>query len=752
MAIALVTSYVVDPNNSATTTTTTTSFTPSAGEVIVVKAWNEWSTQPTAGTPTGGGLTYTLRASYTPGSQSSVWIWTAVVGASPSAMTVSVPWSGTSGYRAMGVERWSGASLAATPATNATQNGSGAPSATITTTGTSSVITWIDADRSQTSGTVTYRSSATEVAKSQTDTAFYFYSAYQSAASAGSQTIGMTSPSGQTWGMIGIEIQTGSTSQTLTANAFTGGSAFGAHTIAPQSVTLTVGAGITSGEAFGTSLLQGALQGIGIDTVEAFGQAIISGGLLQVSIPSGETFGAHALAPQPVSVTVVTGIATGAAFGAAVIIGSVITPTGIGNGDGYGTGGYGTGGYGGDAGSSAFGLAALTVGAVDINTSTILTGSVFGLAFITSIATQIRAEIITRPAKTVKYELVCVARIPQPSGPPVLLEVDPVDWTGLSYTQELSKPGNLNAGVSIASLTDPIIQRLEHLAELASELWLYRDGKLVFAGPWLGWQVQGETLTLNGVGLLGYLNMMVVENDMVFSQVDQFKIVTDMIDAWQNAAYGNFGINTTGIAPSGVPRDGTYLKKELHIVGTRVAEIGARQNGFNLAVDPASRKLLLGYPVQGVDRSSGQDAVVFDQRNVTSPNIICSSAPGDVASEGYGTGTSNNNETVYSVQSNLTLRAQYGRTGIGSNFDGVSDQTTLDAHTLGMINARSRALLIPGPDVRVTPDSDVSSYDVGDVVSYQLHTRLSVAGAFRLQKRTITVSQTGQEAVSVAFV
>lgn len=370
------------------------------------------------------------------------------------------------------------------------------------------------------------------------------------------------------------------------------------------------------------------------------------------------------------------------------------------------------------------------------------------------IITEVTQAIQSRASLSVQYELVCMARIPQTTGPPLLLAVDPIDWTGLSYTDELSKPQQLQAGCQISGLTDAVVQRLRNLDELATELWLYRLGKLVFAGPLLGWQVQGEALTFNASGLLAYLKSMVIQQDLVFSQVDQFTMAYTMVDQWQNLDYGNFGIDTTNPSASGVLRDGTYLQKELHNVHQRVTELGARQNGFDVSVDPASRRFTLDYPIKGVDRSSGEDAIVFDDRNVTSPNIVASAAPGDVASEGYGTGTNSaaGGDTIFSVASNLELRARYGRTAVTATFDGVSEQATLDAYTQGLIDARGNVLLVPGPDVRVTPDSDLGSYDVGDTVSYQLHSRLSVAGAFRIRKRQVTVSKTGQESTSIQFV
>jgi hypothetical protein len=346
-----------------------------------------------------------------------------------------------------------------------------------------------------------------------------------------------------------------------------------------------------------------------------------------------------------------------------------------------------------------------------------------------------------------------MARVMQQSGPPLFLEVDPISWTGLSYVDELSKPQQLNAGCQVASLTESVKQRLRDLAHQPTEIWLYRNGKIVFAGPLLGFQRQGQALTLNALGILKYLDVMFVTADTVFSQKDQFTIAKTLIDNWQVQPYGNFGIDTSGVGASGVLRDATYLQTELDGVGPKLSELGARQNGFDFTVDPASRKLLLSYPLQGVDRSSGPDAIVFDSRNVTSENILCSVAPGDVASIAFGTGTSTtaNGVTLYSTQSNSDLIAQFGRAGVAQNFDGVSIQATLDDHTLGLLNARKIALLIPGPDTLVTPDADLSQWDVGDTLSYQLDSTLGVTGAFRSRKRQVTVSKTGKETCTIDF-
>lgn len=351
------------------------------------------------------------------------------------------------------------------------------------------------------------------------------------------------------------------------------------------------------------------------------------------------------------------------------------------------------------------------------------------------------------------YDLVVVARVPQASGPPAYIEIDPIEWKSLQYSNELSQPQDLTATCQISSVTEPILQRLRRLHELATELWLYRQGELIFAGPLQGFQTSGETLTLKARGLLSYLRMMVIQADLKFANVDQFAMVKSMVDQWQALSYGHFGIDTSGIGLSGVVRTQDYLRDELHNVGSKIEELGKAASGFDIEVNPATRRLELWYPIKGIDRSVGEDAIVLDSRNISSGDIVCSVAPGDLASESYGTAKGpGQDSTLYSIQSNLELRARYGRVAVTSTYSEVTQQSVLDDFVEGVLDARSVALLLPGPKVRVTPDADLSDYGVGDLISYDLAGELGIFGTFRIRKATVNASPTGQETVDLEFV
>lgn len=194
-----------------TTSLVSSAITVANGDVLVVKVATADQLSPSIGTTTGGSQTFTQRANVSISSKCAVRILTAVVTGSPGTVTVTQAFGGTGGYHSMVVERWTGAQLAATPATNGTTTGNSiGPSATLTTVAANSVVTWVDADwAARAPGVTAYRSSATEDGIHDGSTANYVaYFAWQVAATIGSQTIGLTTPAtAQNWAMVGIEVQ-----------------------------------------------------------------------------------------------------------------------------------------------------------------------------------------------------------------------------------------------------------------------------------------------------------------------------------------------------------------------------------------------------------------------------------------------------------------------------------------------------------------------------------------------------------------
>lgn len=222
-APTLITSYSLHSTSDDLASLVTPSFTPSDGEVIIVKVASEDFDKPSVASASGGSLTFTSHASISQANQSTVRLYGATVGTSPGSMTVTTTFTGLSGWHSMVVERWSGAQLAGSPAT-VSAIATAAPSADIVTTANDSIVSWVSADwNASPPGTPAYRSGATQDGIHDISPSNYVaYYAYQTATTAGTHTIGLTSPVGQNASMAGIEIQAGGdTIPTVTTQAVT---------------------------------------------------------------------------------------------------------------------------------------------------------------------------------------------------------------------------------------------------------------------------------------------------------------------------------------------------------------------------------------------------------------------------------------------------------------------------------------------------------------------------------------------------
>jgi hypothetical protein len=783
----------IKATSSGATGPTTASFTPSANSILVATFVGSNENQ-LLGTVSGGGLTWTKRAEQTPsGTNCTVALWTATAPSSPSSMTVTGAAGTGTGLRFLSVSWWDAAKLATTPATNVAL-GSTTCSSTITTAANDSVVVWVVGDWNAVTGARTYRSSATEIQFNQTTSEYCAYNASQTATTAGSQTYGMTAPSSQKATMVAIELQAGTT---IVASTETG---TGAETLAVLRDSLltdtATGADVlavapavavtdtaTGADVLAVTQIRAVTDaGSGVESLHVddivyksvddvgTGAEVLTPEIPVLKSVSDAGAGVDSLHIDPVANCVDAGVGT-----EVVGIARTSSTTDVGSGaeslsalrmSSVGDAGTGTSatsisgqhsvsdsGVGGDA------IAILRISTVadsGIGSDTLLPGpQIFehglGEEVIDLVVIPFTQVLPLRQGPV--YDVVIVARIPQVSGPPAFIEIDPIEWKSLTYANTLSQPQELSASCQISSLTESVLQRLRNLAELATEIWLSRNGKVVFAGPVMGYQTSGEDLTITAKGLLAYLRMMYVTSDLVFQAKDQATIVKSMIDQWQDLSYGNFGLDTSSITATGVTRNATYLSTELHNIGQRVEDLGVQASGFDAEIDPATRKISLWSPFRGVDRSTGEDAIVIDERNITSGDIVSSVAIGDIATDSFVTGTSQGQSApLYSTRFNAELRAKFGRAGISQTYSDISDQPTLDNYAQALVDARKTSLLIPGPKTRVTPDADLASYGVGDTIAYQLGGVLAVSGSFRIRKQTITARSTGQEDVDLEFV
>lgn len=199
----------ISSSGSNSNTLQTPAFTPSDGEVIVVRLATSDSVI-TMGAPSGGSLTWgPAKVSMAPGGfRGTCSIYAVQVGTSPGSMTVSSTPTGST-VHSMAVARLLNASLAGSPAVGSAQNNTGSANASLTSTGNNSMIFWVASDvQSLDPAGRAYLASATEdgLYDAHGSASGVHYYAYQAAAVPGSQAFGLTAPTGMQYVIAGLEV------------------------------------------------------------------------------------------------------------------------------------------------------------------------------------------------------------------------------------------------------------------------------------------------------------------------------------------------------------------------------------------------------------------------------------------------------------------------------------------------------------------------------------------------------------------
>lgn len=331
------------------------------------------------------------------------------------------------------------------------------------------------------------------------------------------------------------------------------------------------------------------------------------------------------------------------------------------------------------------------------------------------------------------YEASLVAVTPQASGQPTFSEICAINWTGLSILEELAAPGSCSIATPVDRLEQVGKDRLRDLKQTPCELWVRRTTlpsatSIVFAGEVTGVQLQNRTLTLTAPGLLNYLqawladiNVLAALNggtptaEYVFNLVDQATIVQRLADAWQAQSYAHNGIVTTGLSATGVPRQLTLSSVEGKFIMPLITSMGVRNNGFDLTVDPATRKLTMWSPRKGNNLTNN---VFFDQRTLANLSLAWSVAPGTIGSEVFASSSSTQGATITSIKSNTALRATLGRSYVTRSYSDISDQATLDDHAQRQADDMSTQVFIMDADILPVIGMAYGDFSTGDLVSY----------------------------------
>jgi len=349
------------------------------------------------------------------------------------------------------------------------------------------------------------------------------------------------------------------------------------------------------------------------------------------------------------------------------------------------------------------------------------------------------------------FDPVLVARVPAAAGSPTLTVVDRLIVDGINYTHELNRPGNATFSCPIGALSSTAKGRLVDLSTTPSEVWVYVDSALAWAGEIQTTQIQGQTIVLNCAGLLGYTFRMGVTSDLVYTGIDQFTIAKGLVDHWQSQSYGNYGIDTSTVGTSGITRDRTYLRNELHNIGQRLQELGAVIDGFDTRVDPSTRKLVLAYPQSGTDLTA---SLFFDERNIDSASVSTSVTMEDLVSDCAAvTNAAGTNVALYSYRTTSGVQTAYGRSWKGISFTDISVQATLDGHADAYKGARATQMVQPGVTVVPRVGADIGGFSVGDTCTYSYDAGIGLQTfTLRIVKITVSVDSEGQKRFKLEFV
>lgn len=199
-----VTSYTTAFNT--TGTPKTASVTVGSGDVLVILGETFVATN-TLGTPSGGGLTYTLQQSIVAVSnQNNVYLWTAP-SSSSQTFTMSISMAGIANNWGYTVLRF--ANINSVGASNkGTGIGTG-PSVNVTITSADSILVMGDSDFNASGTAATYRTGPGTPTETLHDTSggggTFWAAYYPDAGAVGSKTVGMTAPT-QNWATVVVEL------------------------------------------------------------------------------------------------------------------------------------------------------------------------------------------------------------------------------------------------------------------------------------------------------------------------------------------------------------------------------------------------------------------------------------------------------------------------------------------------------------------------------------------------------------------
>ena len=358
------------------------------------------------------------------------------------------------------------------------------------------------------------------------------------------------------------------------------------------------------------------------------------------------------------------------------------------------------------------------------------------------------------------YECLAVSRRPNMSGFPDFHIVDRLqELQNIGWSDELVGDGLGSISLNAYNIPSSVGRRFVNLLKYPTELWIYRDGELVHSGPIIGTQTQGLTVTLISRGRLYHLNEMFIQEDYE-EEKDQYTIVQDLIDQWQDDEYGNFGIDTSSIGLSGREREVVYAADELRNVRDEIELLAQNVQGFDFYIDLSS--VILGDGgsqelVLTTDRGSNKSNSVFLETRAISNALVWSSVGRDDKASWVRVLGASEFESVVATEENATVSQEYGKCGAVLTVDGIQTHDTAHDYAetlLGLMGTfhievgghNENATAFPFPEARV------EDFIAGDDISFIFDSGYGIINVARtVYKKYVSIDKSGTEKITVEF-
>jgi hypothetical protein len=348
------------------------------------------------------------------------------------------------------------------------------------------------------------------------------------------------------------------------------------------------------------------------------------------------------------------------------------------------------------------------------------------------------------------YDVIAVRRVPQSAGAPQLVDVGPIRWTGLAWTREAGAAGGATVSCGVDLLDDAVKGYLADLVANPLEIWLYRDGTQLAAGPVTAYQIKNRQITITAAGLLYYLGYMVQDVDFFDVGGDVGTIAPNLIDTWQALTYGHYGIDTAHVAATGVTRDVTLRGADLRSLARVVEDLGQDATaGFELAIDPATRQLAVFAPRMGSDLSA---AVFLDARSIAASDYRQLVTAGRFGSEAEIAAVSVAGTNMTGTAANTAVRQSFGRAGITGSARDVKDPTEAAARASRLLADNDQASHVVAPDLLAVEGFGYGDFGPGDIITYDYDAGLG-RQTFPVRVKSITISpDSGEERLAITVV